>query len=446
MQRFDPFGFALENFDTIGRWREKDLGGRPVDARATAPDGAELSGFDGLARLSAHHAPSTPSSTNSAASCWATRWAARCNFPTSRSSRKCRPGSPHDDHADSVVEMIVQSRQFRDIRGRDCLRPKNKQPSSHDQPSILPARLSARPRRHHGSAVDGILPRLGRRARQVTPGERSARPPRGAFRGQRLSQQGMVGAGRRQSHGARQGARSAERFPGEDALRPRPLQRGGDQGEHSQLADGQSALRRAAGLRRRDPFRHEHRSIACPALRRFHQSAQPGAWLREIESLGAQELFDALQLAYFVELAHDADAAGNLPGARLRPPFQGRGANRGDKSVLDAVLADAERSPPPDQSARSAQARRIPRLGARRGTAHRKRRQKGRTPRLASDAGKAEYPAPAGRHPAGYRRAHAPDVRHPGPRFPDRHHAHHDAEAQQRSLARCASRISAWIT
>ena len=89
-------------------------------------------------------------------------------------------------------------------------------------------------------------------------------------------------------------------------------------GQYSQLTNGQSPLRRAAGLRRRDSFRHEHRSVSRPALRRFHESAQPGARLREIESLGAQELFDALQLAYFVELSHDADAARNLPGARLR--------------------------------------------------------------------------------------------------------------------------------
>ena len=36
----------------------------------------------------------------------------------------------------------------------------------------------------------------------------------------------------------------------------------GAEGEHPQLADRQPALRRAAGLRRRDPLRHQHRPVA----------------------------------------------------------------------------------------------------------------------------------------------------------------------------------------
>ncbi|GIT30756.1 MAG: hypothetical protein Ct9H300mP1_28020 [Planctomycetaceae bacterium] len=31
--RVDPFGFALESFDAIGRLRQKDLAGRPIDTR-----------------------------------------------------------------------------------------------------------------------------------------------------------------------------------------------------------------------------------------------------------------------------------------------------------------------------------------------------------------------------------------------------------------------------
>lgn len=43
----DPLGFALENFDGIGKWREADAGGA-VDARGTLPDGTELDGVTGL--------------------------------------------------------------------------------------------------------------------------------------------------------------------------------------------------------------------------------------------------------------------------------------------------------------------------------------------------------------------------------------------------------------
>ncbi|QDU23103.1 DUF1592 domain-containing protein [Urbifossiella limnaea] len=46
--RIDPFGFALEKYDAIGRLREKDLGGLAVDTRATLRDGTAFDGIDGL--------------------------------------------------------------------------------------------------------------------------------------------------------------------------------------------------------------------------------------------------------------------------------------------------------------------------------------------------------------------------------------------------------------
>ena len=49
-QRIDPLGFALEQYDTIGRWRERDLGGRPVDANARLRNGTRIEGIDGLRR------------------------------------------------------------------------------------------------------------------------------------------------------------------------------------------------------------------------------------------------------------------------------------------------------------------------------------------------------------------------------------------------------------
>lgn len=46
--RIDPFGYSLEAFDAIGRKREQDLGGRPIDTHAKLRDGTELEGIDGL--------------------------------------------------------------------------------------------------------------------------------------------------------------------------------------------------------------------------------------------------------------------------------------------------------------------------------------------------------------------------------------------------------------
>jgi cytochrome c553 len=46
--RFDSIGLAFEGFGPVGERRDKDLGGRPIDARATFPDGGEGTGVEGL--------------------------------------------------------------------------------------------------------------------------------------------------------------------------------------------------------------------------------------------------------------------------------------------------------------------------------------------------------------------------------------------------------------
>jgi hypothetical protein len=43
----DPLGFALENYDAIGRWREKD-NGLPIDASGKWIGGQSFSGPEGL--------------------------------------------------------------------------------------------------------------------------------------------------------------------------------------------------------------------------------------------------------------------------------------------------------------------------------------------------------------------------------------------------------------
>jgi hypothetical protein len=48
--RMDPLGVALEHFDAIGRWREKD-GKLNIDASATLADGRAIDGHDGLAAI-----------------------------------------------------------------------------------------------------------------------------------------------------------------------------------------------------------------------------------------------------------------------------------------------------------------------------------------------------------------------------------------------------------
>jgi hypothetical protein len=46
--RFDAMGLVFEGYGPIGELRDKDLGGRPVDMRATFPGGVEGTGLEGL--------------------------------------------------------------------------------------------------------------------------------------------------------------------------------------------------------------------------------------------------------------------------------------------------------------------------------------------------------------------------------------------------------------
>ena len=44
----DPPGFALENFDAIGRWRTTSAAGAPIDASGTLVDGSVVEGAASL--------------------------------------------------------------------------------------------------------------------------------------------------------------------------------------------------------------------------------------------------------------------------------------------------------------------------------------------------------------------------------------------------------------
>jgi hypothetical protein len=50
--KMDPIGFALENYDAIGRWRTKDANA-PIDATGDLADGTRFEGPAGLTKLMA---------------------------------------------------------------------------------------------------------------------------------------------------------------------------------------------------------------------------------------------------------------------------------------------------------------------------------------------------------------------------------------------------------
>ncbi len=51
----DPPGFALENFDAVGRWRDLDETFKPIDAGGQLPDGTKFDGVNGLRTALAAH-------------------------------------------------------------------------------------------------------------------------------------------------------------------------------------------------------------------------------------------------------------------------------------------------------------------------------------------------------------------------------------------------------
>ena len=50
----DPVGFALENYDAIGRWRTASEG-LPIDASGALPDGVKFEGVGGLRKILTGH-------------------------------------------------------------------------------------------------------------------------------------------------------------------------------------------------------------------------------------------------------------------------------------------------------------------------------------------------------------------------------------------------------
>jgi len=117
-QRIDPFGFSLEKYDPIGRLREKDLGGLPVDAKSRLREGTEFDGIDGLRNYLLTRKRDV-----------FTRLFCRKLLGYALGREVTLTDQPlidamiagmdrHDGRVSSLVEAIVGSTQFRSIRGR----------------------------------------------------------------------------------------------------------------------------------------------------------------------------------------------------------------------------------------------------------------------------------------------------------------------------------------
>jgi hypothetical protein len=118
--RIDGYGFALEAYDAIGRLRERDLGDRPIDTRAKLFDGAVVEGVDGLREylLSQRRDALSRQLCRKLLGYALGRGVMLSDAPLlTEMERSMRE---EDYRFGALVESIVRSRQFREIRGRDA--------------------------------------------------------------------------------------------------------------------------------------------------------------------------------------------------------------------------------------------------------------------------------------------------------------------------------------
>jgi hypothetical protein len=116
-RRIDPYGYALESFDAIGRFRDRDLGGRPIQTRTRVMDGAELDGLDGLRRylLTQRRDAFEKQFCRKLVGYALGRGVLLSDGPLITEMRQALKAKS----LSAAFEAIVRSKQFREIRGRD---------------------------------------------------------------------------------------------------------------------------------------------------------------------------------------------------------------------------------------------------------------------------------------------------------------------------------------
>jgi hypothetical protein len=119
-KRIDPYGYALENYDAIGRFRDKDLGDRVIHTKTKVLDGTEIEGLDGLRQYllgKGRHAFVRQFCRKLLG--YALGRAVQLSDEPLLDSIEARLATTNYT-VGTAIEMIVTSRQFREIRGRDA--------------------------------------------------------------------------------------------------------------------------------------------------------------------------------------------------------------------------------------------------------------------------------------------------------------------------------------
>jgi len=118
-QRIDAFGYALEGFDAIGRYRERDLGDRPIDTHAKVMDGSEFEGLEGLRSylLTKRRDAFLVQFTRKLLGYALGRSVQLSDEPLLKEMRAHLKTNNYS--MGGLIEDIVQSKQFREIRGKE---------------------------------------------------------------------------------------------------------------------------------------------------------------------------------------------------------------------------------------------------------------------------------------------------------------------------------------
>ena len=122
-RQIDPLGFALEEFDAVGRFREADAAGQPIDASTTLPDGTQIEGVDGLRAwlLTERREAFVVQFCRKLLGYALGRAVQLSDEPLLEAMRS--ELAAHDHRIGHAIRMIVSSPQFRMIRGRDARDP-----------------------------------------------------------------------------------------------------------------------------------------------------------------------------------------------------------------------------------------------------------------------------------------------------------------------------------
>ena len=116
--RMDPIGFALENYDAVGRWRDEDAGA-PIDASGKLPDGTGFSGPSGLNELllTKYRADFVRTAVEKLLTYALGRGVDYHDYPTIRSID--RDAARDNYRISSLILAIVKSTPFQMRRGSD---------------------------------------------------------------------------------------------------------------------------------------------------------------------------------------------------------------------------------------------------------------------------------------------------------------------------------------